>query len=134
MRKAWVALTMAGLTAGSLVAPAATASAASQECVTTTVVTGDGTYGTIGVKASSSTCHGLNLTYAHNPGRLHDNDYAGMYKTATGWKFGSAGWMHVSNGHYPVGQYALVPEIEAGTPFSVASWAEDGDATVEITH
>ncbi|MBD0741407.1 hypothetical protein [Streptomyces sp. CBMA152] len=134
MRKTWIALTLAGLTAGALGAPGTTASAAPQECVTTTISPGDGTYGTIGIKSSSSTCHGLSLTHAYNPGRLRDNEYAGMYQTSSGWKFGSAGYFLVRNGSYPVGQYVLVPELEAGTPFSVASGDDDGVPTVEITH
>ncbi|MFC0844093.1 hypothetical protein ACFH04_10270 [Streptomyces noboritoensis] len=132
MNKARAALTLMTVTACSLATVHTTADAAPQDCVATTLRAGTETVGTIAAKSSSSACHGLNLTYAHRSGREHWDEYAGMYETASGWKFGASGYVLVDNGQYPVGYYVLVPDLAPGTRFSVAS--QDGTDTVDITH
>jgi hypothetical protein len=107
-----------------------------QSCVTNTITTGpfEGV-GTTATKSSSSTCHDLNLTFAHdNQGFGGDSYAARLFKSSTGkWFTAARGYVGVADGSYAVDKVVLATDVLGGTKFTVASEFDAGD-TVKITH
>lgn len=138
MRKSLTAIGAIGVVA-SMVALGPTAASEPQVQACDSVVITTGPYegvGTTARKSSTSSCNDLNLVYADNAsvGRYWEG-YAGRYyRSSTGiWHTGTAGYLFIPDGVYPVDKYVLVSDLRDGTLFTVASWIDGGD-TVFITH
>ncbi|MER6092096.1 hypothetical protein [Streptomyces bluensis] len=119
-----------------LVAFAPAASAAPQACVAQGLTTG--TYegvGTTRTKSSSSSCGDLNLTYSNDSTSTYDY-YAGRLRRSNGtWFTCAKGYVYAADGSHSINdsKYWLCTDVDGGTPFTVASFIDSGDA-VTITH
>ncbi|MFD4635089.1 hypothetical protein ACFVYR_36650 [Streptomyces sp. NPDC058284] len=133
-RRTAVITGMALALGGAVVVPSATAStpAGPQACATKTLTTGYHQQGTTVNKSGSSSCNDLNLTYSNDSTSTVGDGYRGFYKTSSGWKGGSRGYIFAYDvNHSP--WIVLLSDVSAGTPMGVGSEYDGGD-TVKVAH
>ncbi|WP_306337949.1 hypothetical protein [Streptomyces sp. KL118A] len=133
-RRSAVITGMALVLGGAVVVPSASAAAPAgpQACATKTLTTGYHKQGTTVNKSGSSSCNDLNLTYSNDSTSTVGDSYRGFYKTSSGWKGGSRGYIFAYDvNHSP--WIVLLSDVSAGTPMGVGSWYDGGD-TVKVAH
>ncbi|MFF0557928.1 hypothetical protein ACH4ZU_34175 [Streptomyces sp. NPDC020472] len=115
-----------------LVSPATAAPEGTQACATKSLTTGYQKAGTTVSKSSSSSCNDLNLTYSNDSTSTYGDSYRGFYKTSSGWKGGSRGYIWASDGsHSP--WIVLLSDVAGGTTMGVGSEIDGGDS-VTVAH
>ncbi|MFF4189011.1 hypothetical protein ACFYZ9_38055 [Streptomyces sp. NPDC001691] len=135
MKKSLSALTVAGITAASLVALAPNASASG--CVSTWLRSpGTTTNGAMVAVKADSPCHDLNVSWsqAANAPDSKYSGYMGVYRksSSAGWMVGSKGYVQMDNGYHDINNsyFALVTDLAPGTQFSVISRTPGDQVTI----